>query len=139
MLLIHRYCLDTELTDKDSYVILACDGVWDVMTDQYAVSYVLEQIAKLEPQLQAYLAEHGNSAQTSDSTTTSSATHEKIESDVVMSYADNEAAAGEHGKVEDITTPKNWNDLLYLVCKALVQEALDKRSLDNVTVLIVRL
>lgn len=141
------YCVDTELTDADSYVILACDGVWDVMTDQYAVTFVLEQINKLQPQLDEYLQNNPdtNNNNTNNNSTVAMSSHDKIESDVVMSYADNESLNNEqtnnniNNKSDEITKPKNWNDLLYLVCKALVQEALDKRSLDNVTVLIVKL
>ena len=34
----------TELTDGDMFVIIACDGLWDVVQDQDAVNLVLEGI-----------------------------------------------------------------------------------------------
>ncbi|KAL0077652.1 phosphatase 2C-like domain-containing protein [Phycomyces blakesleeanus] len=42
------YTTETELTDKDSFLILACDGLWDVCEDQDAVDLV-KQIE--DPQL----------------------------------------------------------------------------------------
>eukprot|EP00444_Apocalathium_aciculiferum_P001185 CAMPEP_0183404158 /NCGR_PEP_ID=MMETSP0370-20130417/15008_1 /TAXON_ID=268820 /ORGANISM="Peridinium aciculiferum, Strain PAER-2" /LENGTH=291 /DNA_ID=CAMNT_0025585983 /DNA_START=75 /DNA_END=950 /DNA_ORIENTATION=+ len=41
----------TLLTDKDMFVIVACDGLWDVVDDQQAVNIVLEGIRELIPQL----------------------------------------------------------------------------------------
>jgi len=37
----------TELTDQDMFVIVACDGLWDVMDDQESVNLVLESIREL--------------------------------------------------------------------------------------------
>lgn len=37
----------TELTDQDMFVIVACDGLWDVMEDQESVNLVLEGIREL--------------------------------------------------------------------------------------------
>jgi len=36
------YVQHEPLTDKDTWLIVACDGLWDVVTDQDAVDYVLE-------------------------------------------------------------------------------------------------
>lgn len=39
-------CKVWERTDKDQYLILACDGIWDVMTNEQAVEFVLEKVAQ---------------------------------------------------------------------------------------------
>lgn len=37
----------TELTDQDMFVIIACDGLWDVVEDQESVNLVLEGVREL--------------------------------------------------------------------------------------------
>mmetsp|Transcript_44832 Transcript_44832/g.130587 ORF Transcript_44832/g.130587 Transcript_44832/m.130587 type:complete len:281 (+) Transcript_44832:177-1019(+) len=39
----------TDLTAQDSFVILACDGLWDVMNDQQAVELVADSLRELAP------------------------------------------------------------------------------------------
>ncbi|KAJ3232423.1 Protein phosphatase 2C 1 [Chytriomyces hyalinus] len=36
------YTTETVLTDDDNILVLACDGVWDVCTDQDAIDYIFE-------------------------------------------------------------------------------------------------
>lgn len=43
-LIAEPYCQDIELTAEDQYLILACDGLWDVMTDQDACDFLLAKV-----------------------------------------------------------------------------------------------
>jgi protein phosphatase PTC1 len=83
------YVDQLELETGDTHVLLACDGVWDVMTDQEAIGFIL----KKEEALTA--------------------------------------------KMTEKPTGGALNDLLQHCARALVKEALDRRSLDNVTVMII--
>jgi serine/threonine protein phosphatase PrpC len=38
-----------ELTADDQFIILACDGLWDVMTNRAAVHFVIDKLAALRP------------------------------------------------------------------------------------------
>jgi hypothetical protein len=97
---------------------------------------------------------HSTSSDGGTSITPAAYSESKIENDVIMSYAGNDdlPATGsgsgtgnastdkpEHHISSEIAVPKNENDVMYLVSKALVQEALDRRSLDNVTVMMIKL
>lgn len=49
----------TELTDQDSFVVVACDGLWDVIEDQESVDIVAEARRVLMPMLpQGSKSEH---------------------------------------------------------------------------------
>ncbi|KAI9498096.1 phosphatase 2C-like domain-containing protein [Zychaea mexicana] len=41
--------IEHEMTDDDEFFILACDGIWDCMTNQQAVDFVREAIATKAP------------------------------------------------------------------------------------------
>jgi len=83
----------TELCQDDSFLLLACDGVWDVMTDQEAVDFVAGK------------------------------------------FRTSRELAEEQRSPDD--PPLNLNELAEHACRALVREALDRRSLDNVTAMLV--
>jgi serine/threonine protein phosphatase PrpC len=87
------YVMATEICPEDSLLLLACDGVWDVMTDQEAVEFVAGKFRTLK--------------------------------DVAEEQRDPAAP------------PLNLNELAENACRALVREALDRRSLDNVTAMLV--
>jgi protein phosphatase PTC1 len=85
------YTKEVELTDTDTYLLLACDGVWDVMEDQEAIDFILDKMRDF------------------DRDPSNSQDKEKL-----------------NFKLEDVS-------------RALVQLALDKKSLDNITVMVIKL
>lgn len=80
------YCREVELEETDNYLLLACDGVWDVMSDQDACDFVMERCKDFQ---------------------------------------------------ED--SPAALNAHLDVVSKALVKHAYDKRSMDNITCMLIKL
>ena len=36
--------LTKKIADNDEFIIIACDGIWDVMNSQYAVSFVRKEL-----------------------------------------------------------------------------------------------
>jgi len=82
------YCSDTPLTNDDTYLLLACDGVWDVLSDQEAVDFIVAKAKQL---------------------------------------------------ADDATNKSSVNVRMTDIAKALVHEALERRSLDNVTAMLIRL
>ncbi|EEQ97809.1 serine-threonine phosophatase 2C, putative [Perkinsus marinus ATCC 50983] len=81
----------------DHFLILACDGVWDVVSDQEAVDLILEVLSKLT-QAQLSMA-----------------------------------------KNEQKKCPLRCGNVAQIAATALVEEALSRGSMDNVTVMIVLL
>jgi len=100
------YVTTTELTDLDDYLILACDGVWDVMSNQDACDYVYNQIRTLT--WNGDLGQEGK----------------------MMARGWKPASSAESLQV---------NKILQDTSKGLVGQALELRSQDNVTVMIIKL
>lgn len=44
LVIAHPYMSKLEITDDDEFILIACDGVFDVMTDQEAVDFVRPHI-----------------------------------------------------------------------------------------------
>lgn len=42
-------CQSLELKDDDEFIILACDGIWDCLTNEEAVKYVADRIDTKSP------------------------------------------------------------------------------------------
>ncbi|CAO3670507.1 unnamed protein product [Rhizopus stolonifer] len=38
--------IEHEITDQDEFMVLACDGIWDCMTNQQVVSFIRQQLAE---------------------------------------------------------------------------------------------
>lgn len=152
------YVHSTELQSDDSYIILACDGVWDVMTDQEAVEFVNDKLTYYHQKLAEFRTTHPDFVFPPISAEVQAAAAGLGAAGGggaigVMSDGDGEYGEGGGsglgaaakmvigtGKADDdITIPRNVNEVLYLTSKDLVKEALDRRSLDNVTVMIVKL
>eukprot|EP01108_Squamamoeba_japonica_P008948 TRINITY_DN813_c0_g3_i1.p1 TRINITY_DN813_c0_g3~~TRINITY_DN813_c0_g3_i1.p1 ORF type:complete len:565 (+),score=412.98 TRINITY_DN813_c0_g3_i1:154-1848(+) len=60
------YVAHFELTDKDEFLILACDGVWDVVSDEAAVELVREYAKKSLASPAVALRDHAFSAGSTD-------------------------------------------------------------------------
>lgn len=104
------------MTSEDSYVLMACDGVWDVLSDQEAMDFLLTKVALYEKQMREGTLNQSESNNDAPSSSSSSPPTAKAN-----------------------LTKSDWNEILHLTSKALVREALDQRSLDNVTVVIIKL
>mmetsp|Transcript_69961 Transcript_69961/g.111271 ORF Transcript_69961/g.111271 Transcript_69961/m.111271 type:complete len:447 (+) Transcript_69961:195-1535(+) len=84
--------VDMQLTDDDHFIVLACDGVWDVLQDEEVVHYVYTQILKKSNQ---------------------------------KSYQD--------------CTQQHLQKCLHQICLDIVKNALDRRSQDNISCMIIAL
>lgn len=93
VIIAEPYCTETELNEDDTYLVLACDGLWDVVTDQEAVELLMVILQGLN------------------------ATNNKLPPDKRL----------------------NGNEILKKASMALVSEAIERRSQDNITVMIVEL
>ena len=44
------YFVELDLSDQDQFVIIACDGLWDVFTDSEAVDFILSETKEMDPE-----------------------------------------------------------------------------------------
>jgi serine/threonine protein phosphatase PrpC len=100
------------LTDKDKYVILACDGVWDVVSNEESTEFVWSVIEDIDSATPA----------------TSHSTSKKIKRQLVD---------GNDSSDSDID--KDGNPSVLQAAQALVDISLQAGSTDNISVLIASL
>lgn len=84
--------LQMDLTDDDYFIIIACDGVWDVLNDDEVIHYIHQQILKKSNQ---------------------------------KSYKD--------------VNKQHLQKCLHQICLDIVKNALDRRSQDNISCMIIAL
>lgn len=149
------FCSETELTSDDSYILLACDGLFDVCSDQEAIDFLEEKVAEYAAQVATAKLKGGSSepaadvdmapqeeekSKTDDAAQPSSTSSTDAPSSTPASPSSAAGGASSSSPVSLASlSPADWNEVLTLTSKALVREALDRRSLDNVTVLIIKL
>ena len=100
---------------QSSFIIVACDGVWDVMEDQEAVDLVKEHVG-----LSPSLLQVTSSASSSSSTSSASA------------QAPSSGVGDGGGGDSSLNTSK-----VKTAAQMLVDQALSRGTSDNVTVLVV--
>jgi serine/threonine protein phosphatase PrpC len=135
------YCAETELTVEDTYILMACDGVWDVLSDQEAMDFMLVKVAVFEEQVReakrkGIAGGEANTAATPPSSTDEATMTDGTPPPAAASSSSSSTSSNGFGVT---LSQSDWNEVLHLTSKALVREALDRRSLDNVTVLIIKL
>ena len=137
------YCSDTELTTDDTFVLMACDGVWDVMTDEEAMDFVIAKVKAFEEQVAEQKRKGGAmtdaaaAAPAADSNGTAAAA--ATPAAAAPAASPDAASSSPSPSVPVELSQADLNEVLHLTSKALVREALDRRSLDNVTVLLIKL
>jgi len=114
------YASETELGPEDTFLILACDGLWDVMEDQEAVEFVLKKVREYGARLEARKAREAAIA-------------------AAIAEGKDPATVLPPPPEDGVEEPVNLNDVLRLTSKALVLEALNRKSQDNVTCMVIQL
>ena len=102
---------------QSSFIIVACDGVWDVMEDQEAVDLVKEHVG-LSLSMQVTSAASSSSASTSSSASSA--------------QAPSSGVGDGGGSDSSLNTSK-----VKTAAQMLVDQALSRGTSDNVTVLVV--
>jgi len=97
---------------EDRFFVLACDGLWDVLTDEEACRVACMELQRLEK-----CADANTSATQSE---------------------DPSPRAADNPKLEPTEVPKPVNKA-EIVAQKLVTEAFDRGSQDNISVLVVRI
>lgn len=102
---------------EDRFIVLACDGLWDVLTDEEACRLACVELQRLE-----------NSKDADANTSPLMATQNEEPSPHQM----------DHPKLEPTKVPKPLNKA-EIAAQKLVTEAFDRGSQDNISVLLVRI
>eukprot|EP00696_Hemimastix_kukwesjijk_P004197 gnl/Hemi2/1516_TR538_c0_g1_i1.p1 gnl/Hemi2/1516_TR538_c0_g1~~gnl/Hemi2/1516_TR538_c0_g1_i1.p1 ORF type:complete len:344 (-),score=81.59 gnl/Hemi2/1516_TR538_c0_g1_i1:856-1887(-) len=136
----------TQLEPTDSFLILACDGLWDVISDQDAVEFVLTG-GKTKKELAAAAAAanlaapaSSSSTSSSSSSTTSSSSASDPSSDPSCSSTSassdcpDSANAHSSDRPQQALPARSYRDV---EAKEMVHYALELGSTDNISVMLV--
>eukprot|EP00475_Leptophrys_vorax_P035618 TRINITY_DN5891_c0_g1_i2.p1 TRINITY_DN5891_c0_g1~~TRINITY_DN5891_c0_g1_i2.p1 ORF type:complete len:464 (-),score=121.07 TRINITY_DN5891_c0_g1_i2:53-1444(-) len=141
----------TRLKTSDLFMIVACDGLWDVCTDQEAVDLVLQGTLRMNVKPKKELKERRSAAQGSSSRRSNKQgvasvndifggnTRQRPES-TTSAPVSPDTTEERIDKIPDKITGKMRSRAvaeLPTVARRLVDMALERRSLDNVSVLVV--
>lgn len=128
---------------QDDYLILACDGVWDVMSSQDVVTFVRNtaaQIVEEEEKKKAAALNDGVPTTTTNASATPSETNEDLNS---STNSNDEEGYNSDSTDDSDYSPQNMDDesksITQKICDRLTREAIKRGSSDNVTAVVVKL